>query len=78
VQTFYTATGLTPNVYYTFQIQARNAVGVSTFTPYITILAAAIPAVPAAPVTSVISNTGVTITWNSPYDGGSPITVYTI
>ena len=36
------------------------------------------PNVPAEPVTSVNSNTSVTITWVAPTDGGSPITAYTV
>jgi hypothetical protein len=44
----------------------------------VTIRAAAVPSVPIAPVTTVIYNTGVKITWTAPYNGGDPITFYTV
>lgn len=40
--------------------------------------AAARPSQPAAPSTVVVSNTGVTITWTPPFNGGSPITAYSV
>ncbi len=61
---------------------ATNANGSSAASPYGNgaILSAnlVIPSVPAAPTTSVNSNTSVTITWVAPSDGGSPITAYTV
>ena len=40
--------------------------------------AAARPSTPTAPTTSVVSNTGVVVTWVAPFNGGSPITAYSI
>ncbi len=63
-------------------VLATNAYGSSAASPYGNgaILSAnpVIPSVPAAPTTSVNSNTSVTITWVAPSDGGSPITAYTV
>jgi hypothetical protein len=42
------------------------------------ILAAARPQTPNTPVTSTIVNTDVKIKWSSNYDGGSPLTSYSI
>ena len=43
----------------------------------ISVLAAQIPSTPIAPTTS-ISLTNVVINWTAPYNGGSPITAYSI
>ena len=74
----YTAGSLTANSIYTFKIEALNAVGYSYFSTEIMVRAAAKPSAPTAPITSVISNTSVVITWVPPITGGSPITAYSI
>ena len=74
----YTATLLTADVVYTFKVTARNLVGFGTDSSEVNVRAAAKPSVPAAPSTSVNSNTSVTITWTAPYNGGSAITAYTV
>jgi hypothetical protein len=63
---------------YNFKIEARTLVGFSEYSTEITIRAAAKPNTPAEPVTTVVSNTNVVITWAAPFNGGSPITSYTI
>jgi hypothetical protein len=58
-------------------VEARNAYGLSFFSNTVTILAAQIPAQPQAPVTLWDKyNDEVTVTWNEPDNGGSPITGY--
>ena len=76
--TAYTASSLVANTIYTFKIEARNAVGYSDFSSEVSVRAAARPSTPTAPTTSVITNTGVVITWVAPFDGGSPLTAYLI
>ena len=74
----FTANTLTNNLIYAFKIEARNLIGYSVYSTEVIIRAAAKPSQPAAPLTSVVSNTGVTISWTPPNDGGSPITSYAI
>lgn len=77
--TTYTATSLTKGASYKFKVAVRNAYGYSVSTAAVTILAAQIPAVPAAPVTAFNSATGyVSITFTAPDNGGSAITSYSI
>jgi hypothetical protein len=76
--TSYTASSLTADVVYTFKVTARNLVGLGADSSAVTIRAAAIPDVPAAPTTTVNTNISVTITWVAPYNGGSQITGYTV
>ena len=73
----YTAKTLTANVIYTFKVNARNLVGFGA-DAVVNVRAAAKPDFPAKPSTSVNSNKSVTISWTEPYDGGSPITSYTV
>ena len=74
----YTASALVADALYTFRIEARNLVGYSGFSSEVVIRAAAKPNTPAAPLTSVLSNTGLVITWTAPFNGGSTITSYTV
>ncbi len=76
--TFYTSNALVANSVYTFKVEARNALGYSDFSSEVVIRAAAKPDTPAVPVTTVVSNTDAVITWVAPFNGGSPITSYTI
>ncbi len=77
--TSYTASSLTAGVVYTFKVAARSSVGLGVDSSELNVIAAAIPGVPASPSTTVVSNTGVTITWVAPAeDGGSAITAYTV
>ncbi len=43
-----------------------------------TILAAQIPDIPAEPTTTISDRWNVIIGWSAPYNGGAPITSYTI
>lgn len=73
----YTATGLTADTVYKFKIEARNLKGYSAYSNTLSIRAASIPDKPSAPTTTVnAANVG--ISWNAPFNGGSPITAYTI
>ena len=77
--TSYTASSLTADVVYTFKVTARTLVGLGTDSSEVNVRAAAKPSVPAAPITSVNSNTSVTIIWSAPStNGGSAITGYTV
>jgi hypothetical protein len=73
----YTATGLTEGTSYVFKVAARNSVGVSALSNQVRILAAQIPDVPSAPLTTV-SGDNVVISWTKPYTGGSEITSYVV
>jgi len=69
---------LLPNVIYTFKVTARNLVGLGPDSSEVSIRAAAVPNVPAAPTTEVDTNVSVTISWVAPFNGGSGITSYTV
>jgi len=73
----YTARVLTPGETYKFKVQARNVYGLSDYSNEISLLCAFIPAVPAAPTTSVIANNMI-VEWIAPASNGSPITSYRV
>lgn len=73
----YTATGLTANTVYAFKIEARNIVGFGAASTSVSIRAAAVPDTPPTPLTTINAD-NVDITWTAPFNGGSPITAYTI
>lgn len=62
---------------YKFTVQARNLIGLSSDSAVLSILAATLPSTPAAPTTSIYSQS-VVINWIAPYNGGTAITSYTI
>lgn len=72
-----TVTGLTADVVYSFRVYSRNVVGTSLVSNQVAIRAAAKPDTPVAPTTT-INNDYVDVTWESVYNGGSPLTAYTI
>jgi hypothetical protein len=74
----YTATGLYSGTTYGFKVKARNSVGYGELSDEILILAAQIPDVPDAPTTTISDRWNVVIDWTAPYNGGTPITSYTI
>jgi len=76
--TSYTASSLAVNVIYTFKVTARNLVGLGADSSEVSIRAAAVPSAPAAPSTAVNSNVSVTISWTTPFNGGNPISAYTV
>ena len=62
---------------YTFQLEARNAMGHSPFSDPVTALAAQQPAIPAAPIVTYADEI-VQIAWETPDNGGSAITGYKV
>jgi hypothetical protein len=72
--------GLTNDVEYTFQIRARNKIGVSDArTAKGTPVAARVPAAPAALQASSVANGSVLLKWEAPADTGtSALTGYTV
>lgn len=52
--------------------------GYGEFSDEIAILAAQIPDIPNAPTTAILDRWSVVIDWTAPYNGGTPITSYTI
>lgn len=73
----YTVTSTTQGLTYQFKVEARNQYGYSFFSNTVSILSSQNPQRPLAPVTSW-SPDDVTITWQKPDNGGSPILSYTI
>ena len=70
-------TDLTPGQEYRFKVDARNSAGYGAFSNIAVISAAAVPAQPLAPETQQ-DLTNIRLTWQTPDDGGSPITGYTV
>jgi hypothetical protein len=62
---------------YMFRVRSRNEFGYSDYSDSITLLVAFVPQLPVPPVTSVIAD-NVILTWQAPYNNGSPITKYLI
>ena len=73
----YLAVSLTPGTTYSFKVEARNAFGYSSPSASVEILAAEVPARPAAPST-VLQDTNILIGWGAPSAQGSPIISYEI
>ena len=69
---------LTSNTVFKFKVESRNAFGFSDYSNEVTILQAEKPLKPADPVTSVLTDVSVVITWTAPSNQGSPITSYLI
>lgn len=76
-KTYTTTVPLTAGLEYTFKVQARSLFGFSDFSDEVTILAAQIPEVPTAPITTVVDR-DVHITWIEPNDMGSAISGYRV
>lgn len=74
---YYTATGLTAGVTYTFVVQSRNKYTFSDYSAELPLLCATLPLAPDAPTTSVSGNLAV-ISWPEPVSNGSPITAYRV
>jgi hypothetical protein len=73
-----TVTGLTNGTTYQFRVQAINAVGTG---PYSALSEALTPGTPGPPTigTATAASGQATVSWTAPsYDGGSPITGYTV
>jgi hypothetical protein len=62
---------------YNFKVEARNSVGYSLLSDPVAILCAQPPDQPASPTVSS-QDSNIIITWNAPYDGGTPILSYKI
>ena len=75
-----TIPSLTPNTEYTFRVAAVNAVNQGAYSANVTATTDA-PTVPDAPIISpnpTVTLDSVTISWNKPDNGGSPITGYSV
>jgi hypothetical protein len=70
-------TQLTKGLYYRFRYRVKNIYGWSDYSDIVIQIAARTPDVPVAPVTSN-TQTSVTITWEIPYNGGTPVTSYSL
>jgi hypothetical protein len=75
-----TFTGLTPGVAYTFKVAATDSAGAGPVSASSNSVTPTPPTVPAAPTHpfAVYGINQATVSWNSPDDGGSPITGYTV
>ena len=75
-----TITGLTPDTQYNFRVAAVNSIGQGAYSANATATTDA-PTVPAAPTISpnpTVTPDSVSISWNEPGNGGSPITSYSV
>lgn len=72
-----TSVTLVPGAIYKFTINARNSIGFSLGSSKLEIMAARIPDAPINVVTQSNSSNA-WVSWSSPYNGGSPITAYTV
>jgi len=76
--TFTQTAGISAGSNYRYKYRAKNAHGWGSFSPIVTIMAAAVPDQLAA-VTTSLSGTGVQFTWAvTPNDHGSPVTEYRV
>lgn len=76
--TSYTTTvTLTSGRTYTFKVQARNSVSLSSYSSSLAILAATVPGKPTSVSTTVVE-TNVVNAWATPDDGSAAITSYAI
>ena len=74
----YTFQGLASNTSYTFTVRGVNAAGTASGTTSSSVTATTVPATPAAPIITSVSQTATDIvTWVAPATGGSAITGYT-
>lgn len=62
---------------YKFKVRSRNSVGYSLDSTEVEIIAASIPDVPTG-VTTAHSDGTLVMSWDAPYNGGSPITAYNV
>jgi hypothetical protein len=75
---YYTTTGtLLPGSNYKFKATSKTSFGYSLDSEEIVVMAASVPDVPTL-VASTIENANADLTWSAPYNGGTPITAYTI
>jgi hypothetical protein len=74
----YTSVGLYSGTTYSFKVKALNSVGYSDLSDQISILAAQIPDIPDSPTTTISDSWNIVIDWTAPYNGGTPVTSYTI
>jgi hypothetical protein len=73
----YTATNLSPGLVYSFQVMGRNKQYWGDPTAALPILAAQEPAMPDPPTTELVEY-NVVVSWEAPFDSGSPMTGYRI
>ena len=74
-----TKSGLNTNVVYVFKYRVQNKFGWSNgYSPTVEVRSATFPSKVTTVQFQIIEQTRVRISWLPPYDGGSPITAYTI
>ena len=76
-ETSFTVTGLITGEEYMFKVEARNAAGLGPESNIEFVIAASVPATPAAPTTTN-DKTNIVIEWTAPDNGGSEITGYEV
>ena len=63
---------------YYFRVSAINDVGTGSPSTAVSATPSTVPVAPATPTTSLITSTGMTVSWTAPNTGGSAITCYNI
>lgn len=71
-------TGLTIGTLYYLTVSATNLIGVGAQSAHTAILAATVPATPAAPIVSSQAASAITISWTAPNSMGSTVTDYQV
>ena len=77
-ETSYTISGLSGGLFYDIRVIAYNTVGGSDASGAIREVAATSPSAPDQPTIVTQSSTLITIQWEEPETGGSPITKYSV
>lgn len=67
-----------PGITMVYKISAVNDVGESAQSSSVSVLLGTVPATPTTPIRVSAAQTTITISWDAPDDGGTPITSYII
>ena len=74
----WTKNSLTTGVYYQFKVSAINAIGESTQSVAVMLIAATVPDVPSTPIMLAAEEDFITIGWSAPNNGGDDIDDYEV